>query len=658
MSFRMFALTVGVVTIGVVISVQSAGAQQFNQAIVFGDSTVDSGWWRGAFQGSCDGAPAPCTPALNNTQKNQLIANAIAAGHSGAPVGSSAPMNSQLLAGYFGLPADPANQPGGSNYAIAGAVDSVANGLGNLNTNPNLPSTVTQISDYLAAHGGSANGTGLFLISSGGNDISYAQDTFSTGAARRAFVTAEANTLVQAIMRLSAAGARYIVVDSNHGAGGPGTLGELHTGTVWRGLAAAGVNFVPADISAVVRTVQSNPTQFGFTAATVLPGVVAGGTSTGSACVIQAGAAGPTTGWGQWCVNTTTATSQYSYLASANAQQLYFYADDQHFSAAGQKIEADYVYSLLTAPSQISMLAENAIKTRTSLVSGIQRQIDATQTNPGAGNFNAWVTGDISRLKIDNYDGFPNDPSTPTSLVGGVSYRVMPGVVIGSAISIGQNSPKWDGNRGGFKQDELTGSVYAAYKGSAFWGTLVGTYGSMNYDVNRNVPLGIAVLTNSAETHGANWSVGGMAGYDFSWSGLETGPVAGLLWQHASIDGFIEGGGVTSLGFTDQTRTSAVSTLGWRARLKLGDWQPFTQVVWNHELANTDRNVTAFLTTSTIAPSFYMPAIAIGKDWGTATVGTTVKLAPGIVALGSLQSEFGEHGVRTYGAQVGLNFRF
>jgi hypothetical protein len=102
---------------------------------------------------------------------------------------------------------------------------------------------------------------------------------------------------------------------------------------------------VPADISAMVRSVRDDPTRFGFTAATVMPGIVANGTSTGSACIIHQGAQGPQDGWGQWCVNTTEPSEDYAYLASPDAQQTHFYSDDSHLSAAGQKIEADYAWS-------------------------------------------------------------------------------------------------------------------------------------------------------------------------------------------------------------------------------------------------------------------------------------------------------------------------
>jgi hypothetical protein len=37
-------------------------------------------------------------------------------------------------------------------------------------------------------------------------------------------------------------------------------------------------------------------------------------------------------------------------LRSANAEETSFYSDDEHFSAAGQLIEANYVFAQLTTP--------------------------------------------------------------------------------------------------------------------------------------------------------------------------------------------------------------------------------------------------------------------------------------------------------------------
>jgi outer membrane lipase/esterase len=336
-------LKLALLTFGIVCASQAAG-DSLNEFISFGDSSVDSGWWSGALQGQCDRATVPC--ATGSATKDTRIANAIAAGGTGAPVGVGL-MNTQILAGDFGLTALPANQPGGTNYAVSGAVNAAtqANGnIGNLNQNTTLPSTVQQMANYLASRGGAANPQALYVISSGANDVTFALDNFSTLSSRETYLANQAAALANAIRNIQMTGAQHILVN---GLGGSGTLPTFYTQALFSDLSALGVNFIGADIKALVQAIQANPALYGFTAATVLPGVP--GTGTTSACVWTGGTT--QTGWGQWCANTTTPSTQYAYLRSAAAEQTSLFSDDQHFSAAGQALEAAYDFSLISPAS-------------------------------------------------------------------------------------------------------------------------------------------------------------------------------------------------------------------------------------------------------------------------------------------------------------------
>jgi outer membrane lipase/esterase len=150
----------------------------------------------------------------------------------------------------------------------------------------------------------------------------------------------QAQALASAIRNIQVTGAEHILVN---GLAGSGTLPTFFTQQLFADLSAAGVNFIGANIQAFVQAVEANPTLYGFTAATVLPGVL--GTGTGSACVWTG--SGPDTGWGEWCADTTVPSTQFAYLRSANAEQTSFWSDDQHFSAAGQMLEAAYDFSLI-----------------------------------------------------------------------------------------------------------------------------------------------------------------------------------------------------------------------------------------------------------------------------------------------------------------------
>ena len=146
-----------------------ASAQSLTRFFGFGNSTIDSGWYRNATSGGAG--------------FDARIAAAVAAGGRGTPGGPGL-MNSEVLALHFGLGALPANQPGGgTNYATSGARNAEVNLAGSGLFLGAVP-TVTQINNYLATYG-AADPRALYLISSGGNDVAFALDNLARRRAQR-----------------------------------------------------------------------------------------------------------------------------------------------------------------------------------------------------------------------------------------------------------------------------------------------------------------------------------------------------------------------------------------------------------------------------------------------------------------------------------------
>jgi outer membrane lipase/esterase len=638
---------------------EPAGAQSFNQFIGFGDSTIDSGFYK-----------ALSSPGSTATF-NGLWLNGVANG-AGAPTTSPGLMNAQVLANYFGLSALPANQPGGTNFATSGAKDKTFNTAATGGFGAAIP-TVVQIQNYLAATNGVANGNALYLISSGGNDVTFALGQSGTGpfpANPSAYLVGAANDLSTAVASLRAAGARYFVVpDLPYSFPGNDATERaarlLYSQALWSDLAAAGVNFVPADFNAVRLAIAANPASFGFQSISNAPG--------NTACTV------PFVGATAWALLCSSNPAAPSHFVTANADQTFLFADDQHLTTAGQRIQADYMYSLIVAPSEISYLAEVPVKTRAAVVNAIDSQIPLSQNQQGP--YHAWVSGDVSWLKMNNANpGFPDDPGTPLATTAGFDFKLSPNWLAGLAFSGGRTKQTFSLG-GDFTLDEFAVSAYAAYLNGPFWGNAIASGGGLFFDTNRQVPIGVTVQPNTGSTKGTNFSLMLETGYNFTNrfgsataampikaapAGLTFthGPVVGLTLQQVRVNGFTETdqfaavGGFTALSFLSQTRNSAVSELGYQASVDLGMWRPFGKVVWNHELADTDRQVTAFLTSASFAPGYSLPAVTFGKDWGTAQLGTSVKLARDVTAFAAFNSQFAEQNVTTYGGQVGVNIAF
>jgi outer membrane lipase/esterase len=628
-----------------------ASAQNFNQVIGFGDSTVDTGWYTGATSG-------PHSTGIASLDAS--IAASLAAGGNAHPTGPGLG-NAQLLAAFFGLTVNSASQPGGTNYAVGNAVDFLvpsgfmpATATGSQYPNPLLPGTATQIDNYLAQAGGHANPNAIYLVASGANDAAAAlarYGAFSPDGV--AYLLGEAQALTNSLANLQAAGARTIIVSNYYPGPSDNPATTFYARTIlpatWSDLAAAGVKFIPADTVSVFSAVEANPAAYGITHDPHATGPA------NYACLPAIGS-GSTSGYGITCAPTTTPSTTHGYLQSADATQTYLFMDGVHLTEAGQIIEADYFYNLLAAPSEISYLAETAVQTTLQTVTGIQQQIDLAQRLRRVG-WNVWVNGELGYLQLDNSTaGFPSDPGYPLSGGIGVDYKWQNGWLAGAALTAGTVNPSFSLG-GGYRQDSVALSLYTAYRNANWWFDLTGTAAWLGYDTNRTVPIGITTQVNTGSTNGDDLSLAGEIGYDFHAGIVTHGPLAGLILQQARVGGFSESGSFTSLSFGDQIRNSEVGVLGYQARFDCGKWHPFVQVAWDHEFDPLDRMVTASLTTIA-APSYSLPAVVLGRDWATATVGTQLTITQALSGLASFTAQLGQDRATVYGGLVGLNYAF
>ncbi len=624
----------------------AAGAGGLNQFIGFGDSTMDSGYFR---YGATGGSPGLPSPYQFSNVIDKAIAVTVAAGGTGAFLGPGI-VDTVQLAAKFGLTAYPVTMPGGlgTNYANGSAqtvpttwANGYINGLYN-----NVP-IVTQISNYLVTVNNVANPNALYMISFGGNDLTWLENQ-GGGVSSPAYITSLARALSGGIANLQAAGAQTIVVLNVYSyarvVGANGSLNAAdrlnisdaasYSAQVWSGLQAAHVNFVPADIEGLLRTVSQNPTPFGFTPATVLSSNTACTTSSALVC----------------------APAQ---LITPNAEQTYLWSDSHHVTTAGQAIEADYIYSLMAAPSQVSLLAESPVQGGLARAATIQGQIDLSAQHRGPTRVNVWASAGASNLNFKGATTYPSDSGTPFGGSVGTDYQLQNGLILGMAVTAGAQTQNFTGGTGHFDQTDQALSLYAAYRMGPLWGNAIASYGLLQEHVARQVTLNTYTDHNNANTSGNTVALALRGGHDFQWGAVTTGPVLGFVMQYVHIDGFVENGatGMTALKFGGQSRSSYVSQLGWRGSMDLGKWQPFAEVAWNHDFAGRNRLVTATLT-SIAAPTWSSPASPIATDWASAQIGTAYKFSPQATLRAGLSAVVINPRVNSFGGQIGLNVSF
>lgn len=396
------ALLSGIALLG--LAVPSA-AQIYSQVIVFGDSNLDSGYYR-----------ALASPGGGATFNSYWLAG-VAAG-AGAPVSRPGLMVSEVLASYFGLTAIPANQPGGTNYATSGAKNADVNTSANGGFQAAIP-TVTQIANYLSANGNVANPNAVYLIASGDNDVSFARGDSGTGpfpANPTTYLNSRANSLAMALSSLKTAGAQTILVKKllesfplNDAT--TRQYRATYNQALFSALTILGVGAIAFDFDATRLAMVANPSQFGFTTVSNAPA--------NTACTVPAGVGGA---WALLCSSNAGAPSQF---VSPTADMTRLFADDSHMATAGQKIAANLAYGLLPAPTS-SPLVSVILPASRSVQVGNFATAFSTIINAGSTTANGCqfspvtnVSGRFSYQTTNALNQPTGTPNTPVSIPAG-----------------------------------------------------------------------------------------------------------------------------------------------------------------------------------------------------------------------------------------------
>jgi outer membrane lipase/esterase len=611
-------------------ALSAAVASGFDQLVVFGDSTLDTGYFRYTTTGK--------------KSADDGLAIAIQFGATGGWAGNGV-MNTTILAGKFGLSAAPCDD-GGSNYANGGAT--TMNNLGA--AVPDNVDFVDQIKHYLSAVNGVANPDALYLVKIGDNDATYVTNQIAKDPTwlvnHPDYLDKVAAAMAAGVASLQKAGARTIVVrnsyDSALFAQYGGSINPINSAAYarskalgtseWSDLAARGVRFIPDDNDSLFSYIAHNPRLFGFNPWTVL------------------------------ATNAPFYTSPPSYTAcmcilTPDQQRDFLFIDGIHLTTAGQTIEADYTYSLLAAPSEISMLAESVVQGGWARAATIQAQLDPCGQNRGPCGVNFWTAAGAASLEFRNAPGFANASGTPFGGTVGVDYRTPDGVVMGAAFTTGSQIAAFS-TGGRFDEVDEAPSLYVGYVDGPLWGNAVLTFDAFQDSTTRLVPLGIFTDQDNGSTTGHSLALALRGGGNLPLERVTTGPVAGLVLQRVQVGGFTETGtsGVTALSFGDQTRDSCVSQLGWRACVDLGRFRPFAEADWNHELACRDRTITTSLTTVQ-APSYTMAAVPAASDWCSSSLGAYYQLSPQVILRGAASAIINPQMV-SCGGELGMNVCF
>lgn len=440
----------------------------------------------------------------------------------------------------------------GGNYAEGGArVNDQPGVIGALTPAlgfTTLPGT-TQI-DNLLADNPRLSGNDLVAVWLGANDVFTQFGAVGFGlpiAIANSNLELAADQLVTQVARLSAAGARNIIVVTVPDIGttpfglsqpdGGATLTAMSNTFNNRLLAGLqGQSAVIVDSGRLLAAVQADPARYGFTApgAAVIP-----------ACGVPSSL---------FCVQGVN--------ASADSEQRIF-ADGVHPTAAAHALFGQAGFAGLQAGTQVGAIPVATLTALRQQSIGLENRLNPTAFREAGedGTSRLRRVGDIEKFgsieggyyEADAAQVRPGITATTEVIKAGGDVMVLPNALVGAGVSLDHGQVDFAGNRGGFDSRLFVGAVYGTFALSqSFYLNAAGAAGYVDvYDIERSFRLGPARETYSADTDGyyvMGRFGGGMLAKVGNWV---FNPAASVTFEKVHINGFTESLGAASLAFGD-----------------------------------------------------------------------------------------------------------
>ncbi|TMG95054.1 MAG: autotransporter domain-containing protein [Betaproteobacteria bacterium] len=479
----------------------------------------------------------------------------------------------------------------------------------------------------------------IYGVSIGYNDLFTAVAQAGAGqitpAVAQANVTQAAVDAAAQVARLSAAGARYIVVlnlyDTGKSPAGLATpaapfsaLTSLYNSTLRAALAQTGASIISVNTYALFYELIASPAAYGFTNVT-MPA----------------------------CTTVSSLTCTAATLVAPNAAQTYLFADSVHPTPAGHAIMAQAVASMLEGPAKMSVLAEAPLGVEAANFRAIDaRMISGINSPRPMSKYEVWGGYDYGN---NDFNGnFLSGNADLNTLTLGGDITLSPQLRVGAMFGYTENKGDFGGSTGGYKLKETSGTVYAGFGPPPWWfGVTLGA-GDLDYSgIHRDITLGALTRSETADARGWHIMASVLGGYWFIPSpDWQHGPWVRVSYQDIHVHAFSENGAdSTALSYGQQTRTSLMTSLGWQVTGRVGMFRPYARVTWENEGRNNERFVSA--SSVSIDGSYSIPGIKPDSNFVQYVVGASADFGrvTGFITGSGTSSKSDGNG---YGVTIGV----
>jgi len=445
-----------------------------------------------------------------------------------------------------------------NNFAIGGAKTGTTNTVA-----PGLPGFTQEWVQFVGS-GMKIAPSDLVEISIGGNDARAYYQGGGTLAGVPAAATVSATQALAGINALVGVGAKTIVFTTGdvgqlpEATGNPNAfIGSAYSQNynaqmqvALAAIARSGVRVELIDVSLLGNLIKANPGLYGLTSAGSCP----------LACIGN----------------------------PALQNQFLFYFDQLHLTSHGFAIMGQYIVNRLNAPLTFAPQGDLAMNSAMGFASTLFGKLDMFRETygfvPSAMNAYAAYT------KAPYLKAPPPPPVNPWSFFmqanGGISdrqstvaangfnlesvggtigteYRINNNAFVGGAFDYSNPKARLFNNAGTTDVNSYQFGIYGAWADAHFFAQGLATFGWQNF---RNTRPGV-VDTITSNPDGTTFLAGGKVGYLFDAGKVQAGPIGGLIYGRARVNGYTESGDpVLTLTVGSQTAEALVASAGVQFR--------------------------------------------------------------------------------------------
>jgi outer membrane lipase/esterase len=444
-----------------------------------------------------------------------------------------------------------------NNFAIGGATSGTTNVVG-----PGIPGFTQEWVGFVAS-GKKIAPSDLVELSIGGNDARAYYQTGGTLAGVPAAATVSATQTLAGINALVGVGARNLVFTTGDVGQLPEATGNpaAAIGTAFSqnfnaqmqaalaAIARSGVRVELVDIALIGSLIKANPSRYGVANVGLCP--VA-------------------------CIGNPALQNQYL-----------FYFDGVHLTSLGFTIVGEYIVNRLNAPLTLPAQGDLGLNSAMGFASTLFGKLDnfremslvASSMNayaaytkvpytkaPLAAPANPWSFYMLGNGAYSDRQATVASNGYNLDSVGGTigtEYRINNNAFVGAAFDYSNPKARFFNNGGTTAANSYQFGAYGAWTNAHFFAQGLATFGWQNY---RNSRPGV-VDTITSNPDGTSFVAAGKVGYLFDVGKSQIGPIGGLLYARARVNGYTENGDpVLALNVGQQTAEALIGSVGAQFR--------------------------------------------------------------------------------------------